>query len=335
MAREIAEQPEVIRRLLDRFDDNVARVAGVLPEALAGTVLVARGSSDNAAVFGRYLIEQTSGRPTGLGAPSLFTRYHQPTDYRGHLAVALSQSGVTPEIVEVCRQMGRAGARTVAITNDGASALAQVADVVLELGAGPEVAVPATKTVMAEFVALLAVAGAFGALPFPRSSLDSIADAVRLMVEDPAPASGLAASWTDVDHVLVTARGSLHAVALEAALKIKEAAQMPAEAISGADLRHGPLAAVHRHDRVLVLDGGGPLSADVGDLTTRLADLGADVATCSERESADLPLPPGLIDPLSAFPALVRVQQLALALAHTRGFDPDLPPGLTKVTPTR
>jgi len=178
----------------------------------------------------------------------------------------------------------------------------------------------APKTVLAEFVALLAVAQALGPSLFPRSLLDTVPDALGQLVLDQAPAKSLASSWRQADHILVTARGTLHPVALEAALKIKEAAQLPAEAGSGADLRHGPMAAVQRGDPVLVLDGGAPFSADV--------------AMCSSRADAALPAPAPFIDPLAALPALVRAQQLALFLAAARGLDPDEPPGLTKVTLT-
>lgn len=185
----------------------------------------------------------------------------------------------------------------------------------------------APKTVLAEFVALLAVAQALGPSLFPRSLLDTVPDALGQLVLDQAPAKSLASSWKQADHILVTARGTLHPVALEAALKIKEAAQLPAEAGSGADLRHGPMAAVQRGDPVLVLDGGAPFSADVTKLIGQLHAMGADVAMCSSRADAALPAPAPFIDPLAALPALVRAQQLALFLAAARGLDPDEPPG--------
>lgn len=168
MAAEMAEQPDVLARFSARFSAEAARVAAVVPRPLAGVVFAARGSSDHAAVHGRYLAQLTSGRPAGLAAPSLHTRYDARTDYSGHLVVALSQSGATPEIVTLCERVRAGGARCVAIVNDVASPLGTAADVAIGLGAGPELAVPATKTVTAQLLAVTAVAAALGPLPFGR-----------------------------------------------------------------------------------------------------------------------------------------------------------------------
>ena len=166
MAQDMREQPAVLARLVDRFDADVERVKTVVPDPLGGVTFVARGSSDNAAVFGRYLAELAGGRPAGLAAPSLLTLYNARVDYRGQLAVALSQSGETPEIVDVCEQLRKAGARTVAIVNDADSPLAEAVEVVLAVNAGPERAVPATKTVTGQLLAVAAVAAALGQVPF-------------------------------------------------------------------------------------------------------------------------------------------------------------------------
>ena len=162
MATEMAEQPAVLQRLVERMDSDVARIRAILPEQLAGVVFVARGSSDHAALFGRYLVELAAGRPTALAAPSLHTLYHAHINYDGYVVVALSQSGSTPEIITVCEQMKAAGARLIAITNDRNSQLASLADALLALDAGPERAVPATKTVTSELLAVAVVAAAFG-----------------------------------------------------------------------------------------------------------------------------------------------------------------------------
>src|SRR4051794_20174180 len=172
MRSEMAEQPDVLAKFATRLDDHVERVRALLPAPLAGVTFVARGSSDNAAVYGRYLAELASGRPAALAAPSLQTLYRADVDYSGWLVVALSQSGATPEIVSVTGRLRDAGARTVAIVNDEASPLAATAELVLGLGAGEERAVPATKTVTAELLAVAAVASALGPVPFERVALD-------------------------------------------------------------------------------------------------------------------------------------------------------------------
>jgi glucosamine--fructose-6-phosphate aminotransferase (isomerizing) len=335
MRSEMLEQPAVLGRLADRFDQHVAAVRTVVRRPLAGVVFVARGSSDNAAVYGRYLAELSSGRPAGLAAPSLHTLYETRAHYAGFLVVAISQSGATPEIVTVCRRLRNAGARTVAIVNDAHSLLAEAVDAVLPLDAGPELAVPATKTVTGEMLAAAAVAAAIGTAPFTGEQLAVMPDAVESVLAEADVADALAGEWAAAERLFVVGRGLLYAVALEAALKIKEITGMLAEGISSADLRHGPIGVARSDVPVLVLDGGGPAREDLRDVAELARERGAPVAVMSDAADAELPLPEGLPEPLAAFPATARAQQLALALADARGIDADEPAGLTKVTPTQ
>ena len=163
MAAEMAEQPRVLAGVLRRAETDAEAIRAVLPEPLAGTMFLARGSSDNAAVFGRYLVELRSGRPAGLMAPSLYTRYHAAVDWSGFLVVALSQSGATPEIVRTCADLRAAGAVVIGLTNLPGSPLAEVVDRELLARAGPERAVPATKTVTAQLALLVTVTSALAA----------------------------------------------------------------------------------------------------------------------------------------------------------------------------
>jgi glucosamine--fructose-6-phosphate aminotransferase (isomerizing) len=334
MRSEMAEQPDVLARFAERFDDHVARVRELLPEPLAGVTFVARGSSDHAAVYGRYLVELASGRPAALMAPSLQTLYGARVDYDGWLVVALSQSGATPEIETVTRRLQQAGARTVAIVNDEDSALAHAAESVIGLGAGEERAVPATKTVTSELVAVAAVAAALGPVPFGPGDLDALPAAVSAVVADPSPAVALAQRWRDAERTFVAARGLLLAAALETALKVKETTGVLAEGVSAADLRHGPIAATGPGAPLLTIDGGGPGSEDLVEVARLAAGRGADVARMAPGD-ADLSLPPGVPEALTVVTATVRGQQLALALAEARGVDPDAPAGLSKVTATQ
>src|SRR4051795_8051020 len=154
----MAEQPEVLRRLIARRDKIAQSLQIAAATSLDGVCLLARGSSDNVAVHARYVLEMATGRPVGLAAPSLHTLYGVQVDYSNQLVIAVSQSGETPEIVTVLERLAAAGATTVAVTNDAGSALARAAHVVLDLQAGAEVAVPATKTVTAQLVALALIA---------------------------------------------------------------------------------------------------------------------------------------------------------------------------------
>ncbi|HVB73273.1 MAG TPA: SIS domain-containing protein [Ktedonobacteraceae bacterium] len=334
MAQEMAEQPAVLARLIDRFESDVARVRALRPAQLAGVVLVARGSSDHAAVFGRYLVESAAGRPTSLAAPSLHTLYHAHIDYNGYLAIALSQSGATPEIITVCERMRATGARIIAITNNADSPLASVADVVLTLEAGEERAVPATKTVTSQFLAVATVAAGLGSVPFTTTDLAALPGHVSTVLADDTAPRLLAQRWAGMDRLFVVARGLLYGAALETALKIKEATGVLAEGFSAADLRHGPVAAIDANVAALILDGGGAASGDLADLRDVLRRRNGPIALCAASENADLPLPMHVPEALAAILATVRGQQLALALAAVLGRNPDAPAGLSKVTPT-
>ena len=370
MAAEIAEQPEVLGRLAARHAADRDEVRAVLPGRLrpgrlAGTVLLARGSSDNVAVYGRYLIELASRRPAGLAAPSVHTRYEADVDYSGYLAVALSQSGATPEIVETAGHMRRAGAVVIGITNEPGSPLTRECDLTMLTEAGRELAVPATKTVTAEMLAVAAIAAAYDPVLVSPADIAALPDAAAALLADSragssgaatgagagaagsaavrtggfgvagsGPAAAVAARWGDAGRLVVTGRGLAYAAALETALKIKESARVLAEGLSSADLLHGPIAALDSRLPVLIVSGGQRFAADETALAARLRAEGVPYAVCGSMPGADLPLPPGVPEVTAPILATIRGQQLALAAALLRGLDPDAPAGLSKVTAT-
>ena len=174
MAAEMAEQPARLRQLIGRFDAIAERVRAVAPAPLNGITIVARGSSDHAAVYGRYLLEAATGKPVSLAAPSLHTLYGIDVDYRGQLVIAVSQSGATPEIVRTLEALQDAGGSGLAITNEPDSPLAQAAGEAVELEMGEERAVPATKTVTGQLTAFAIIAAALGRAPFTRGELDAV-----------------------------------------------------------------------------------------------------------------------------------------------------------------
>jgi glutamine---fructose-6-phosphate transaminase (isomerizing) len=334
MAAEMLEQARVLAELAGRRHAIASSVRAVLPEPLHGTVLVARGSSDHAATYGRYLLEPATRRPVALAAPSLQTLYGAPVDYRGFLVVAVSQSGRTPEIATMVERLAAAGARTLAITNEPDSPLASAADAAIELEAGTELAVPATKTFTAQALAFAIVAEALGAVPWTDEDWARLPAAVDSVLADYDPAARVAGAIGDALSLISVARGYCYPMALEAALKLKETTGIVAEGHSAADLRHGPTAVVTAGFPVLAMATAGPAAADVADLVAGLSARGAAVSEISDRPDAELPIPAGLAEPLSAILAVVRAQQLALALARHRGLDPDAPQGLSKVTMT-
>lgn len=335
MAAELAEQPGVLGRLVARHIEDRDRVRGVLrPGQPAGTVLLARGSSDNVAVYGRYLLEMAARRPAGLAAPSVHTRYHADVDFTGYLAVALSQSGATPEIVETAARMRRAGAVVIGVTNEPESPLTEACDLALLTDAGTERAVPATKTVTAQLLAIAAVAAAFDEELVTFDELRSLPEAAAAVVADSAPADAVARRWADATRLVVTGRGLAYAAALETALKIKESARVHAEGLSSADLLHGPIAAVDSGLPVLLVAGGERFSGDDDALAERLSAAGVPHAVCGPGPDADLPLPAGTSEVIAPILATIKGQQLALAASLLRGLDPDAPAGLSKVTAT-
>jgi glucosamine--fructose-6-phosphate aminotransferase (isomerizing) len=333
MSREMGEQPDVLASLVARWETHCAAVAAIVPRPLAGVVFLARGSSHNAALLGRYAVELASGRPAGLVAPSVHTRYQSFVDYSGYLVVALSQSGETPEIVTTSERLRESGARVVAITNGPVSSLVGAADLTLSLDAGEERAVPATKTVTAQMLLVLAVAASLGRIPVEARDLIRLPAAVAEVLSDPSPARALVSRWSEQRRLLVSARGLLVAASVETALKVKETAGVFAQGMSSADLLHGPIAAV-ADVPILTFVGPGQAGSDVDAVIGRLRAMGEDVAVCSTSPSAELPLPPGLPEPLDVLVATVRGQQVARDWALAAGRDPDAPLGLTKVTAT-
>jgi glutamine---fructose-6-phosphate transaminase (isomerizing) len=331
MRVDMAAQPAVMRALLARRADVAASLAGERP---AGVVIVARGSSDYAAIFARYLLETATGRPVALAAPSLVTLYGAEPRLDGWLALGISQSGRTPEITTVLERYRAAGARTVAVTNDPASPLAAAADVDIALGAGDEAAVPATKTFTAQLIAVALVAEALGPVPWRADDWDRLAGIVEQLLTDPGPAARAAEALGDAAELVAIGRGYLMCIALEAALKLREATGVRAEGWSAADFRHGPRTVARGDIPLLAVSAAGPAAADVEELAGELERAGTAVLRLADRPDAKLPYPAGLPEPLCALPATVRAQQLALALALRRGIDPDEPPGLRKVTLT-
>lgn len=335
MAAEMAEQPAVLDRLVRRRELITASIRALLPEHLCGTVLLARGSSDTAALYGRYLFEMASGRPVALASPSLHTLYRTPADHRGYLAVGISQSGRTPEIVSVLERMRATGARTVAIVNANDSPLGDAADVIIDLSAGGEIAIPATKTFTATLIALALVAAAMGPVPWNDRDLTVLPEHVGQVLDDRSRAETAARRLEGANRVLTVARGPLLAAASETALKIRETSAIFAEAFSAADLRHGPIAAVTPDVPVLAFSTPGPAAADVAALCAELRARGATVTVISPEAGADLSLPGAVPEALQPVTAAVRGQQIALYTALACDLEPDSPIGLSKVTLTR
>lgn len=333
MDREIRSQPAMFAALLDDTswaDDLATQLTRRKPRFV---LFAARGTSDHAALYGKYLVEVELGLPAGLVSPSTATIYRADSRMEDVLFVAVSQSGASPDLVDTLAAARRNGATTVALTNDPTSALAAAAEFSIDVGAGSEVAVAATKTYTAELLALYLMITALSG----RRDTDGLARlpaaADRTLLDDERVADA-AEHFRDAAYMVVTARGYGYPAAREAALKIIETCHLPALAYSAADLLHGPFAVAEAGTPVLAIVTPGAARDAVCDVMQRLAAVGADVLAVGP--PAGLPVvTDGIGEALHPLLQILPLQRLALHLAIGRGCDPDRPRNLSKVTHTR
>ena len=340
MAREIAEQPEAARRTLDALLPLRPEVSRLLADRRR-VLFAGRGTSDHAAIYGRYLLETHAGVPGGLLSPSVATHYRSRLDLSDCVVVSVSQSGATDEVVTTQAWARSCGAATVAVTNATGSPLADEADVALVTQAGPEVAVPATKTYLAQLVAMAVV----GTAPAPDpTALDADLQQVPTTIEDlldrPTGVREAVAALRDADYTVVTGRGLMMGTALETALKLEETCLRPVRGYSYADLRHGPISVVTEGmAAVLVAAPDGPLLQPMTELAADLASRGATVVgiggDAAFAAACAVPVRgPALTERLAPLGTVVPVQLVVEALARALDLDPDAPRGLAKVTRT-
>ncbi len=338
MAAEIAEQPAVWRRLLGS-GAAVAEIAGTIAEAAPRFVLLAaRGTSDHAALYGKYLIEILLQLPAGLVSPSSMTAYGATPALRDVLLIAVSQSGGSPDLVQTIETGRRGGALTLAITNNPASALAAAAELRIDICAGPERAVAATKSYTAQLLALYLLVAAWGGRRADAAAaLPELGEAVLARAD--AAMAAQAARYRFAQRLVVSGRGYGYPTAREAALKLMETSYVSAQAFSGADLLHGPLAMLDQNVPVLAVVPSGVAGAAMGQVLPRVRAARAElfvVGSAAAVAAADggFVLPEGAAEELSPLLEILPMQCLALHLALARGEDPDAPRGLRKVTET-
>lgn len=335
MAAEIAEQPAILAGILARRTEiaEVAQIVAQRPPRFA--LLAARGSSDHAALYAKYLMEVLLGLPAGLVSPSTVTLYGARLDLRDVLLVSVSQSGSSPDLVEFTETARGQGALTVAVTNTPSSPLHKAAELAVDVGAGTEHSVAATKTYSATLLALYLLVDAM------RGGDGSAAAEVGELAEQAlaVPVQRAIDRYRFVERVITTGRGYSSATALESALKLAETSYLAARAYSGADLLHGPVAAIDEETAVLAVTGAGRGGAAMRDVLAAVAERGADVlalGSAAEEVPADIRVPvPRIAEELEPVLDVLPVQRLALGLSLARGGDPDHPRGLHKVTKTR
>ena len=341
MRAEALEGPATVRRLLASDTEPLQRLAHSLVQQPPSSLLtVARGTSDHAAQYGAYLIMARLGVPVTSLPMSLLTLYQSPMRTQGVVSLAFSQSGRSPDLVTPTRMLRDAGARTVAFVNVAQSPLAQAAEWVFDLQAGPEKSVAATKSCLAQLVsgARLVAHWLAAQQSTPGCALGQALHALPDALERATTMDWSAALevLTQVDRLYVIGRGPSLAVAQEAALKLKETCGLQAEAFSSAEVRHGPMALAESGYPVLVLACPGPAQADALQLAAEWRARGVRVllAAPAGTPGVDLPMARAPHEDLAPIVALQSHYLMAEALALARGRDPDTPPWLSKVTLT-
>ena len=339
---EIAEQPAVLERLLAEAAPEVEEVAADLrARGVHHVVIAARGSSDNAARYAQYLFGAHNRLTVTLATPSLFTRYGTPPLMTGAFVIGISQSGQSPDLIAVVEEGRRQGCPTLAITNVAGSPLTAAADRTIVLRAGQERSIAATKTYTAQLAALAMLSTALAQDAGHQRELARVPAFVAAAHEvDREAVLAAAATLKDAGHGVVLGRGFNFATAFEAALKAKELAYVAVEPYSSADFQHGPIALIDTGFAAIVINAAGAVSGEVEDLLRTIAERGARPVVISNLPSslalaaAPIPLPAGMPEWLSPIAAIVPGQLLAFHLSRLRGFDPDQPRGLKKVTKT-
>jgi glucosamine--fructose-6-phosphate aminotransferase (isomerizing) len=337
---ELGEGPTTVERLLDGAVGPIEEVArAVRGRPIDLVVIAARGTSDHAAIYAQYILGARNGLLVALAAPSLASLYGLPPRLHNALVLGISQSGRSPDVVAVLEEARRQGALTVAITNDRTSELASAAEHVVELEAGPERAIAATKTYLAETAVIAMLSAALSGDPGSRAELRALPAALReaFLVEDEVVA--LAGAWAREDQCVVLARGFQYATAREWALKLKELAYVLADPYSAADFQHGPIALVQDGFPVLSVVTTGPALAGMVELLGRLRKARARLLVLSDDPQAlelgdGVRLPP-VPEWLAPLVAIIPAQLFAYHLARARGIDTEAPRNLAKVTLTR
>lgn len=335
MAREVAEIPEAASRFLTKSRAALHAAAAAMRETDPALVItVARGSSDHAATYLKYAVELVAGIPVASVGPSVASVYGRPLRLQNAACIGISQSGRSPDIVEMMRAAGTGGALSIAITNFADSPMATASAHCLPLLAGIEQSVAATKTFVTSVLAGLALVAEWQDDDALRMAVNALPDAfATALTLDWSP---LSARLSRANSAFVLGRGPAFAIAAESALKLKETCGLHAEAYSAAEVLHGPSAIVQANFPVLALAVDDAARAGVVQTAERLSAQGADVFITGAGAKGATTLPTvANLHPLTA-PLVLGVSFYAFveSLARRRGFDPDTPPHLRKVTET-
>ncbi len=338
MLQEIAEQPAALEQTLAAERNKYKHLADFLGKKdIDLVVIVARGSSDNASLFGRYLIEVTAGIPVSLSAPSVYTLYNAKLNLSRALVIGVSQSGEGDDINIVLESAKKSGAYTLGITNEANSTMARITDETLLIHAGRERSVAATKTYTGQMLHFYMLANALAENKLAIERIPGFtADALELLPK----VKDLVQRYVFMENCVVVGRGMNYGNSYELALKLMETCYVVAERFSSADFFHGPLAIVERRFPIVLFGPSGVTQKSSVELLHRLHELNADcLSITNDAEIANLSpnslvLPSEIEEFLSPIPFVVPAQLFAALLSEAKGLDPDAPRSLSKVTKT-
>jgi glucosamine--fructose-6-phosphate aminotransferase (isomerizing) len=342
MLEEIRQQPAALARTLaaeapriERFRQSIGKWRPKL------IVLAARGTSDNAAQFGRYLLEITTGIPVSLAAPSIYTLYKAEVDLRDALVIGISQSGESTDTNLVLERARARGARTIGITNEPSSEIARVAADLFLVHARKEKSVAATKTYTGQMMVLYLLAYALGAkirIDELKRLTDQVASALKLEQR----IAQFCERYRFMERAVVVGRGLNYANAYELALKLMETCYVVTERFSSADFLHGPIAMVEPSFPVFLFAPGGVTGPSTRSMLAKLRGLKAEtivITDAANRETAEqgtrsIVLPSRIAELYTPIPYIIPAQIFAACLAGQKGLDPDRPRTLRKITKT-
>ena len=339
---EIFEQPERLASLLDKQRQTVLEIAKAIQSRnVQYAFLAARGTSDNAGRYANYLWGAHNKLPLALATPSLFTYYQSPPRLHGALVIGVSQSGQSPDIVSVIEEGKKQGCLTLAITNIPDSPLAQAADLVLDIQAGAEKAVAATKTYTTELMAIAMISAALNNSEARWNELAFVPKWAEKTLALDKEIMQMTQRYRYMSHCVVLGRGFNYATAFEWALKLKELTYVSAEPYSSADFQHGPIAMVEGGFPILAVAPSGKVLDSMKDMLTRLrrekeADLVviSDDADTLALAQSPIQLPPQVPEWLTPLVSILPAQLFACHLTEVKGYDPETPRSITKVTET-
>lgn len=341
MLDEIRQQPDVLARILQQEGPKIRQLGETLRKRdLRLIVLVARGSSDNAAQFGRYLLEIATGIPVSLAAPSVYTLYGAKLRLQHALVVGVSQSGEGEDINRVLAEARADGAFTIGITNETNSTMVRTVNAPLLIHGERERSVAATKTFTGQMMIFYLLAEALAGSAGVVKGYEAIPELCARTLSHEATIRDLAPRYAFMENCVVIGRGLLYGNAFELALKLMETCYVVAERFSSADFFHGPLAMVERHFPVILFACPGPMMSGVKLLAQRLRELRAETVVITSDEelagmcSRTVRMLPEISEFLAPIPYIVPGQLFAALLAEAKGLDPDAPRSLSKVTRT-